>query len=307
MGAAPLFEGKAVCGAPRTVAESLFLHQQRILHEQRTLPEQGTLNEKRILPQPWPARAQEPVTSGSYDDGDIAVIEASQHLIAPANPIDLSNKKVGIVPGDAGFTVSAAALVFDVAAAERGLPVSLDDDDFARVEFPFSFPYFGKTYDYAFVNSDGNLTFVWPDSRSTDRNFSRAAGGVPRIAPLFRDLDPSKGGKVRVESLANKVIVTWHEVPVFVREGAGALQTFQVELAESGTIEFRYGSLSADAAVVGIMPGDASKVADVVDWSATTAGSHASDRILAEVFSSEPALDEFAVSQAFFSHPRRRL
>ena len=300
-GAAPLFDGKVACGGPRTAAEPLFLHQQRILHEQRTLPEQRTLADKRILLQPWPARAQEDVTGGSYDDGDIAVIEASQHLIAPANPIDLSNQKVTIAPGEDGFTVSAATLVFDVASAERGLPVPLDDDDFALVELPFSFPYFGETYDYAFVNSDGNLTFIWPDSRSTARNYSRAVAGVPRIAPLFRDLDPSRGGKVRFESLADKVIVTWYQVPVFVSEGTGDVQSFQVELAESGTIEFRYGSLSADAAVVGIMPGDASKVADVVDWSAATDGSYASDRILAEVFSSESALDEFAVAQFFFS------
>ena len=283
VGAAPLFTDKVACGAPHTAAESLFLHQQRILH------------------QPWTARAQEEVAAGSYDDGDIAVIEASQHLIAPANPIDLSNQKVTITPGEDGFTVSTSALMFDVASAERGLPVSLDDDDFALVELPFSFPYFGETYDYAFVHSDGNLTFIWPEPSSTARNFSRAVGGLPRIAPLFRDLDPSRGGKVRFESLADKVIVTWYQVPVFVSEGTGDVQTFQVELASSGTIEFRYGSLTADGAVVGIMPGDASSVADVVDWSSTTAGSFASDHILAEVFSSESLLDEFAVAQAFFS------
>ena len=301
VGAAPLFDQKVACGAPHTAAESLFLHQQRILHQQRTLRQQRTQHDQHMLLQPWPPRAQEDLTGGSYDDGDIAVIEASQHMIAPANPIDLSNQKVTIAPGEDGFTVSAAELMFEVASAERGLPVSLDDDDFALVEFPFSFPYFEETYDYAFVHSDGNVTFNWPEPSSTARNFSRAVGGPPRIAPLFRDLDPSKGGKVRFESLSDKVIVTWYQVPVFVSEGTGAVQTFQVELAESGTIEFRYGSLSADGAVVGIMPGDASKVADVVDWSATTAGSYTSDRILAEIFSSESVLDEFAVAQAFFS------
>ena len=282
VGAAPLYIGEVVCGAPHTAAESLFLHQQRILR------------------QPSPAQVGEEVTGGSYDDGDIAVIEASQHTVMPPNPVDLSNQSVTIVSGEDGFTVSAATLMFDVAASQRGLPLALEDDDFVAVELPFSFPYFGESYERAFVHSDGNLTFIHPEPSSTERNFSRAVGGPPRIAPLFRDLDPSRGGTMRFELLADSVVVTWYQVPVFVDEGTGAVQTFQVELGSDGKIEFRYGSLDADGAVVGIMPGDASKLADVVDWSASMTSSFAGDHILAEIFSSESMMDEFAVAQAFY-------
>ena len=53
--------------------------------------------------------------------------------------------------------------------ARVGDKIPLDDDDSARVALPFTFPFYAGRYADAFVNSDGNVTFVSEEHASTDR------------------------------------------------------------------------------------------------------------------------------------------
>ena len=282
--AAPPVQGKVVCGTPHTARESVFLHQQRLLGD----PDLG----RREIGSFAPFR----------DVDDVVVLEATSDIVADPNPLDLSNRSVTITSANGRFSVQTAISPISAVAGQNGVALELDDDDFVVVWLPFEFPYYGETYTRMYVHSDGNLSFLYPEWSSTTRNFSRAASGPPRIAPLFRDLDPSKGGQMRLDVSGTHVSVTWHQVPVFVDEGepAGAPQTTQVTLRESGTIQFRYGVVNAADAVVGIFPGSAGD-ASPVDWSlAGTTQISGDAQALAEVFIDERTLDEFTISHAFF-------
>ena len=281
--AAPPVHGKVVCGTPHTARESLFLHQQRLLGD----PDLG----RRELGSFAPFR----------DADDIVVIEATSDIVADPHPLDLSNRSVTITSANGRFRVQTAITPISATAGQSGVALDLEDDDFVAVWLPFEFPYYGETYTKMYVHSDGNVSFVYPEWSSTTRNFSRVAGGPPRIAPLFRDLDPSKGGQMRLAVSGDRASVTWHQVPVFVDEGepAGAPQTAQVTLRENGTIQFAYGVVNAPDAVVGIFPGNAGD-ASAVDWSVAGTRTLDDSQALAEVFIDERTLDEFAIAHAFF-------
>ena len=281
--AAPPVRGKVVCGTPHTAKETLFLHQQRLLSDPDL--------DRRELGSFAPFR----------DVGDIVVIEATSDIVADPNPLDLSNRSVTIASANGRFSVQTTISPISAVAGRSGVALDLEDDDFVGVWLPFEFPYYGETYTKMYVHSDGNVSFIYPEWSSTTRNFSRVSGGPPRIAPLFRDLDPSKGGQLRLEVFGDRASVTWHQVPVFVDEGEppGAPQTAQVTLRENGTIQFRYGVVNAADAVVGIFPGAAGE-ASAVDWSVTGTRSLGGTQALAEVFIDERRLDEFTIAQAFF-------
>lgn len=274
--------GRLVCGAPHSVAEALFVRQQRLLHE--PLAEVA-------------GRQSAPVPASV---GEIALVEVTPEVVAPPNPFDLAGTGVRIAPAGDGAAVQGGRPGPEPAALEQGLPMPLEDDDFAVVELPFAFPYYGAHYTKAYVHSDGNLTFQYPEASSTERNFSRAFGGPPRIAPLFKDLDPSRGGQVTLDLLWDRVVITWRRVPVFRERGIGERQTFQAVLHAGGAVEFLYGDITESDAVVGVFAGYAYGGSTAVDWSAG-AGAHLEGAgAYAEIFAAEHSFDEFGVVQAFY-------
>lgn len=296
----------AACGSPRSAREALFLHQQRARNEARPArlksagiqseqPDWQTYRHLAGSPRKVVAPTQVPVRSG-----DIALIEASPELLLDPNPVDMSGRTVTIAPGPEGFAVSSDLLPAGTTVEAIGIPLAMEDDDFAVVELPFSFPYYGTEYTHGYVHSDGNFSFVFPEPSRLERNYSRATGGPPRITPFFQDLDPSQGGRVLTSVQASSLTVTWHDVPLWVELGLGDRQTFQMELHSDGRIEFRYGHLNSPHGVVGIFPGVANREAVSLDWSETIPTTIPGDPIVAEVFSTDSGLDEFAVVQQFF-------
>ena len=271
-----------MCGNPRLVQETLFLRQQRVLREPS-------------VQQPGRARAEP-----SRQVGDIAIIEGSTEIVASPNRFDLSGRSIAITPGQAGFDVSPSRASVRGPIEDRGLPLELEDDDFTLVELPFVFRFYGTGYSRAFVHSDGYLTLGRPATYKSPRSYSVASAGPPLIAPLFTDLDPRAGGRVRFEPGWFRVTVTWFQVPLHSGGGAATPQTFQLILHAGGAIEFRYGGVEPERAVVGIFPGDLKRPAEAVDWSAEDARILDGSSILAEVFTSSFSLDEFAVAQTFF-------
>ena len=279
---APQHAQRVACGAPHTVQETLFLHKQRLAQDRPSARAQ-------TLDPPPPDRV-----------GEIALIEATPEILLPPNPLDLTGRRVTIVPGPSGFTITGDALAAGTTVEEAGLPIDIGDDDFAVVELPFPFPYYGGEYTRGFVHSDGNFTFVQADASVAPRSYSRAVTGPPRIAPFFADLDPSRSGRVRMAVVGDRVLLTWYEVPLWTGTGTGIAQTFQLALESDGKIEFRYGEVAAPDGIVGIFPGISDRDAAAVDWSGSESTSVPDDPILAEVFSGERGLDALATARAFF-------
>jgi hypothetical protein len=135
--------------------------------------------------------------------------------------------------------------------AINGFLLDLGDDDTEEVDLGFSFPYQGGSFSSVFVNSNGNLTFGGGDTDFSE-SVSEFLNELPRIAPLWDDLNPSSSGNVIVESDATSWTVTFDEVPEFA---SSTTNTFSVTLEPDGTITFSYGSVAANDGIVGVTEG----------------------------------------------------
>jgi hypothetical protein len=202
-----------------------------------------------------------PASAASTIDtpGNLVVMPDTDGIRQRRNPFNLQLRRVAFQPVTAeaqAYKIESGESLFDPAVARNGATLDgLDDDDTREVRLPFAFRYFGESYTSVFVNSDGNVTFGTGDGSSSDRSFSRMAGGSPRVSALFSDLDPSiRGASVSTFSEPERFVVSWNEVPFY---GGFASQSFQIVLRPSGRIEFHYGdtSVAGEDAVVGISPG----------------------------------------------------
>jgi uncharacterized protein (TIGR03437 family) len=244
----------------------------------------------------------EAVRAALPDIGNLAVLDETDGVVARRNPFNLNKQTVRFVPDGTRtkYRFEVAADSYDAVTAENGTLVSgLKDDDTAVMTLPFPFPFWGRSYSSIFVNSDGNLTFDAGDLAVTNRSLGRFTSGQPRIAALFRDLDPSKAlNGVRVTSDANRFVVSWIDVPEYQDFGTGALQTFQVRLYPDGKIELAYSEIETSDAIAGISPGGKPGGTTMVSFSGGQSSEYTSS--FAERFSGLEEIDIFTAAQKFY-------
>ena len=119
------------------------------------------------------------------------------------------------------------------------------------------------------MNSDGNLTFGGGDSRpGAARSEECFLSGLPRVAPLFTDLDPGQPGDdkdVKATTSDTEVTFSWENVPEFSSGVPRPGNLFSVTLFSNGDILFKYVSVNVTPdfpesdnlqAIVGITPGN---------------------------------------------------
>jgi len=224
--------------------------------------------------------------------GDVAMLVDQGDLIFLPNPLDLQGKGLEFRPG---YTVSRV----DRPLGPEGSALVLGDDDSKEVALPFAFPFFGKTYAKAFVNSDGNLTFEAADNASTARTLARLVSGPPRVAPLLADLDPSSGGRITTSSSAGAFTVKWTDVPQFEIPDKN---TFELTLFPDGRISFSYDALNLSSTLsegaCGIAAGGGVQGMQTTDLSAAAGVSFALS--IGESYRLESDIDLTAVARAFY-------
>jgi hypothetical protein len=227
--------------------------------------------------------------------GDVAVLRDDGSILIGANPFDLGGKGLRFDPNrEGGYDARPASGAF---RSELGERLRLVDDDTREEALPFPFPFYGGTRSSVFVNSDGNLTFGEGDVATTARSLGRVLSGVPRIAPLFADLDPAKGGGVFVSAAPDAFTVTWCEVPDFDATGK---VTAQVSLLPAGSVDVRIGGTTTlDDAVVALSPGATGDFA-AVDLSAAS-GAAGGPGAVGERFAALASLDLVAASRRFYA------
>ena len=266
------------------------------LHREAAQWRDRTGRDRRQDPAPPPAQA---AGRDSVDIGEIAVIQDDGELIAPPNSYDLRGLGLRFTRnGAGGYDVRRITAAF---RTTLGRQLTLTDDDSTSANVPFSFNFYGRGQTTAFVNSDGNVTFEQEDRASTDRNVARLLTGPPRIAPFLADLDPTTGGRVYLNAVANEYTVTWCAVRGF--DSTRAVTT-QVTLLPDGAIEMQYvdAAVSLTDAVIGVSPGRTGefRAVNLSDQGPTNGGSAA----VGERFASRPQLDTVALTQKFYStHP----
>jgi uncharacterized protein (TIGR03437 family) len=274
------------CGTTRdTAAERLFLHRQ-------------VVRARAARPQP-----REATTTGDRDIGNIAIIEDTGGVVEKLNQFDLDRSTLTFTPsapGAARYKYAVSGASYDASAATQGTPVAaLGDDDSRQFTLPFVFPFYGSSYNRVFLNSDGNLTFLIPESASTLRSTGRMTGGPPRISPLFDDLDPSLvAGGVRYLADSTHAVFSWVAVPEYSATGISASgMTFQVSLYSDGRIQFAYSGVNPSSAVVGIAPGNLQGGTNLVSF-LDTSGDYSG--AIVEHFGNTLDIDIVTLAQRFY-------
>lgn len=171
-----------------------------------------------------------------------------------SRPSDLANSSILFSPrenGD-GYTLCTEAISALPVASTGATTLTLLDDGSAEVSLGggATFPFYGSVYERVFVNANGNVTFDAGDDTSAPQSEDHFE--MPRVAPCFTDLNPTKGGMVWHIQLDDRLVITWAAVP---RYGSADTNTIQLELYFDGTIQFSYLALSNFNSIAGLSSG----------------------------------------------------
>jgi len=147
------------------------------------------------------------------------------------------------------------------------VPVGLkgDDEIFQNLALPFTFRFFGQSYDSVSVSTNGVLYFNTPPSGNDSLSTIAALKNYAMIAGLWDDLRTDRraeDGVYMVTPDADHVIFRWQAVTFDTPLPDGGTRgenpvAFEIELQRSGDIVIRYGEGNANVRpIVGISGGE---------------------------------------------------
>lgn len=152
-----------------------------------------------------------------------------------------------------------------------------DDESSAPIALPFTFDFYGTTYDTTIINNNGNISFLAPYYEFTPNAFPSAWFNM--IAPFWGDVDTrsANGGQVWYKVTPTALIVIWNEVGYYSMH-EDLKSTFQLIITEgtdalipsSNNVSFCYqdmqwttgdassgvGGFGGSASTVGVNIGD---------------------------------------------------
>jgi hypothetical protein len=261
------------------------------------------LNNRRSISQSDAAMAGRNAGAQSEDVGDIAVIEDDGTIVIPPSKFDLKNRSLMFAPEGEGYVITGEDVEFNKNFGFRvgyffgpdgKLLGNLDNGyrEMPLLEAPFTF--FGASYNKIFIGSNGYITFEDGDTNAR-LSASALVNALPRIAPLWADLDATEAGDVYYNRLEGRHIITWNAVPESLY---GGKNTFQVALYDDGRIAFIYKKVKARTSLIGLSPGNSEQEAQPIDLS-----NHPEGQITGaffESFSKQKRLDLPALTRAFY-------
>lgn len=133
-----------------------------------------------------------------------------------------------------------------------GTTLSLSDDDSETVSLSGGamVGLYGNLHGSFSVVSNGYINFGADStdySETLEEHFSRE-----QVAALYDDLNPSDGGTISWKQMADRVVVTYENVPEF---SGGNSNTFQVELHFDGTVVISFLGIDATDGLAGLSEG----------------------------------------------------
>lgn len=239
----------------------------------------------------------------SVEDAEDIALAADDGTIV-ISPVKFNLKKSSVVftPDGDGYRISAGDVGFNYDFGARlGYFFDMDnklgdgDDGYRDVALQDApFPFFGVSYDTIFVGTNGYITFTQGDT-TTRISPATLAGSLPRIAPLWADLEVINSGDIYYTRLDGRHIITWDGAG---QPAYGGVSTFQAVLYDDGRIAFVYRKVKAQAAMVGISPGGSTADPRPVDFSSPP--SETVNGAFFEVFGKQKRIDLPALLQAFY-------
>jgi len=138
-------------------------------------------------------------------------------------------------------------------ATNGGIVVAEGDDTYEYVSLPFSFNFYGNTYDGLYVSSNGYVSFG--TGYSTYSNDCIPSTDTPNnaIYAFWDDLKPDGGsnGNVYVKQIdSGTFVIEWYQVK---RYESDDYETFEIVLRDDNSITLQYQSVSSTgSATVGV-------------------------------------------------------
>jgi Carboxypeptidase regulatory-like domain len=173
---------------------------------------------------------------------------------------------------------------------DLGTLVLRQDDGSVTRALPFSFSYYGNTYNQVFVSNNGNLSFNVANGDFTE-TVSEFLSSPPRISAFWDDLIPDStfgdtaSGLYVNDQLPGRIVVTWLRELEFSQ--VPGPNTIQVILFSDGRIQYGYQGIASLDAIVGLSPGGltvGNPLVRVVDFSNTPFLSTAAGEAIYEQF-----------------------
>lgn len=141
-------------------------------------------------------------------------------------------------------------------AKAEGIALTLPDDGSASLNLPFSFPFYGKSYNKVWVSSNGFISFGQAGAGAY-QNDCLPTASTPNnaIYAFWDDLDPSIVGGVYAKAFGSTAyVIQWDGVPhSVVGGGSSVTETFQIVLRSDGSVKFQYQTVgNAGGCTVGV-------------------------------------------------------
>lgn len=170
-------------------------------------------------------------------------------LFATTSPNDLAGRGLTMLFTGTSYVVlpGAGPLV-----APAGAPAGFADDETLSTTLPWPLPHPGGSTSRLWVCSNGWIAYESTTSTSYTESVAELLSGPARLCVFWDDLNPAAGGSIHLHADAAGFHVTWSGVPEYPSTGAN---TLQASFQQSGQIELRWGTISAQDGLVGYHPG----------------------------------------------------
>ncbi len=233
---------------------------------------------------------------------NIALIEDDGTIVVQPNKFSLKKRSLIFTPDGPGYRMERGDASFETDRGSKlrgflgadGKPGS-GNNGYRDVSLAgAAFPFYGNFYDTIYVGTNGYITFVQGDT-SARISAASLASEMPRIAPLWADLDVNDGGNLYYNRLEDRHLITWDSVSEVVY---GGKSTFQAVLYDDGRIAFVYKKVKARSSLTGMSPGNSALDPQPIDF--TDPPGEAVAAPFFEAFSNQKRLDLPALTRALY-------
>jgi len=186
------------------------------------------------------------LTATDFVFDDVWVVEDDGTLLTSGfNLFDTDNQTFHFAPNaNGGYDVTNISFAFD---SDFGTDLSLGDDANTTINMPFTFNYYGSSWNDIHVNANGIVSFsadINPSGFFDNDDFMSV---LPKIAAYFMDLNPAEPGApadggVFAKSEADKLTITWNKLPEF---GTSRINTVQLVLNTDGSINVSFNGITS--------------------------------------------------------------
>lgn len=127
----------------------------------------------------------------------------------------------------------------------------MGDDGYGSVNLNFSFPYYDKTFNQAYMYDNGVLSFLQPGTPDALQQWQWNSQPLNQtqakyfIAPLWADIAPVAQTQYLIDNQLTSAKFTWNNIAEYYsRGGILRLNSFSVEINNNGDISTKYFGLN---------------------------------------------------------------